>query len=136
MAFTLPLWRRSLCAASGAICGGLAGTVMGVYQGPPGAAVMTAAQALQVGLVLGFLGWIVLLLVIGAWLHYGASAIALPALVNALLSSVLTVFVCNALNMPFLDVLLGLVIGTLVGWLLCLLCGRWAAVAGLKGVAR
>jgi hypothetical protein len=135
MAFTLPIWRRSLCAASGAICGGLAGMVMGFYQGPPGAVVLTAAQAFQTGLVLGFIGWMVLLLVIGAWLHYTASAIALPALVNALLSSVLTVFICNALNIPIIDVLVGLLIGTLVGWLLCLLCGRWAE-PGLKGVAR
>ncbi len=133
MAFTLPIWRRSLCAVSGALCGGFAGMVMGFYQSKPGAGTLTPVQALQVGLALGFVGWVMLLVVIGAWLHYGTSAIALPALLNAMLSSILTVFACNALKFPIIDTVLGLVMGTLVGWLLCRLCDRWE---GMKGVAR
>ena len=133
MAFTLPIWRQSLCAVSGAIVGGMAGMVVGFSQTMPASPILTLIEALKTGLVLGLFGWIMLLVLLGAWLHYGFSAVAGPALLNALLSAILTVLVCNALHIPILDTLLGLLIGTLIGWLLCLWCGRWA---GVKGVAR
>jgi hypothetical protein len=130
MIFPFTLWSRSLCAASGALAGGFAGAVLGLLQTPPNAIVLSAAQALRVGLVLGLVGWLLILLVIGVWFHYGVGTIAGPALVNAILSALLTVLLCEALHVPILDALIGLLAGTLVGWILCLLCGRFENVKG------
>ncbi len=130
MAWSLPIWRRSLCAVSGAIAGGLAGTVMGLVQADK-SFTLTAAEAFRVGLLLGAAGWVVLLIVIGLWFHYGLAQVAWPALVNTMITCILTVFVCRALHIPYLDTIIGVLIGTLVGYLLCLLCGRFIKPAGV-----
>jgi hypothetical protein len=129
----LLIWRRSLCAVSGAIVGGLSGMIMGFVLAPPATPALSLPDVVRASLVLGILGWIVLLVVIGAWLHYGFSQIALPALVNALITAFLTVFFCNKIHVAVICTVLGLVIGTLVGWLLCIACQRWA---GTKGGSR
>lgn len=132
MPFTLPIWRRSICAVAGAMAGSLAGMVMGLLQSemPPG--VMSAADAWKASFALSVTGWVVILIVLGLWLHYGVSQIAWPALANSLLSATFTVFVCRALHIAFLDTILGLLIGTLIGYLLCLLCGRFSAFKGVR----
>jgi hypothetical protein len=130
MALSLPIWRRSLCAVSGAIAGGIAGTVMGLILSDPGFT-LTVAESLRVGLLLGAVGWVVLLVVIGLWFHYGVAQVAWPALANSMITCVLTVFACRALNIPYLDTILGVLMGTLVGYLLCLLCGRFSKPAGV-----
>jgi hypothetical protein len=130
MAFGLPIWTRSLCAASGALAGGFTGSVLGLLLSPPNAITLTASEALRAGVILGLVGWVIILLVVGAWLHYGISQIAAPSLVNAMLSAILTVFVCRAVHFPIADTVLGLMVGTLVGWILCQLCGRFETVKG------
>jgi uncharacterized membrane protein YeaQ/YmgE (transglycosylase-associated protein family) len=126
----LPIWSRSLCAAAGAMVGGFAGVVMGLLLSPPHAFTLTASETWKAGLLLGLVGWVILLIVFGLWLHYGMSQIAGPSLLNALLSAVLTVWVCRALHVPILDTLIGLLVGTLVGWILCQLCGRFTPLKG------
>ena len=130
----LPIWRRSLCAAAGAMVGGFSGAVMGLFLSAPNPLTLTAAETWKVGLILGLVGWVILLIVLGLWLHYGISQIAWPSLFNALLSAVLTVWVCRAVHFPVLDTLIGLLVGTLVGWVLCQLCGRYTTI--VKGVSR
>jgi hypothetical protein len=125
MPLILPIWRQSLCAVSGAIAGGLAGTVMGLAQAESPHQNLTVPEAWEIALVLGAAGWLVLLILVGLWFHYGLAKIALPALVNAMLTSIVTVFVCRALHIAYLDTLLGVLIGTLIGYLLCRLCGRY-----------
>jgi len=107
--------------------------VMGFVLAPPATPLLTASEVLKASSALGILGWIVLLVVIGAWLHYGFSQIAVPALINALITAFFTVFLCNKIHVAIICTVLGLFVGTLIGWLLCLLCGRWSE---LKGGAR
>jgi uncharacterized membrane protein len=102
---------------------------MGLEQSDPSFAI-TIVDAFRVGLLLGAVGWVVLLIVVGLWFHYGMAQVAWPALVNAMITCILTVFVCRTLDLAYLDTILGVLIGTLVGYALCLLCGRFTKLAG------
>ena len=120
--------RLSFCALNGAIVGAIAGFLIGLLQGEH-AQPLAAAEVLGVGVTLGLLGWAFILIVVGMWLHYGSSAVAWPALINALLTAVLTVWVNNLVDLQTIATLIGILIGILVGTVLCRLCrrGRWAA---------
>lgn len=119
----LTIWRRSLCAASGAIAGGIVGLLVGLFQAAmPG--VIPLPDVVRAALILGLFAWLVILLIVGVWLHYGAGAIALSSLVTTLLTSLLTVYLANKIQLPVLAVWIGILVGTLVGYLLCRVCGE------------
>ena len=119
----LTIWRRSLCAASGAIAGGIVGLLVGLFQvAMPG--VIPLADVVRAALILGLFAWLVILLIVGVWLHYGVGAIALSSLVTTFLTSLLTVFLANKIQIPPLAVWIGILVGTLVGYALCRLCGE------------
>jgi hypothetical protein len=111
-----------LCAMAGAIVGSLAGYFFGIvllHVAPIGP---TPQERGVAALVLAVFGWINVLVLIGWWLGYGIKNIALPALINAVLVSFLTVFIVNALGLPGWGMLLGFIIGIVVGTLLCQWC--------------
>jgi len=123
--------RLNLCALSGALSGAATGFFFGLLQfhleaeGLP----LSGSEIVVVALLLGLLGWVTVLVVVGVWLRYKMQAIALPALINAVLTSVLTVYVSNVIQLPALASLVGLLIGILVGAIFCWLCAvleiRW-----------
>ncbi len=128
----IPIWRRSLCAVSGAIVGGLSGMILGFIFAQPVSPTLSPSEMVKASLIFALLGWIAVLVFLGAWLHYGFSQIAGPALLNALITAFVTVFVCNKIHIAVICTLLGLLIGTLIGWILCILCTRYET----KGVTR
>lgn len=118
--------KLSLCALAGALVGAGAGGVLGLYLvGVPSPA-LSAGQILQLGALLGLLGWLVVLLIIGLWLRYGARRIALPSFVTAMFTAVLTVYFNLLVGQPVLATLVGLVVGILVGTVLCWLWCRFS----------
>jgi hypothetical protein len=127
----LTIWRRSLCAVTGAIAGAIVGLVMGLYllqQTPPA---IPLPGVFAVGAILGIAAWLAVLIIVGLWQHYGIANIALPSLVTSLITAVLTVLVTSRVQVPVLAVWFGIVIGTLVGALLCWLCrGRLLSTGG------
>lgn len=123
--------RFSFCAKIGAIVGIIAGSFFALLQGSSPAATFAPQELLLMGIALALVGWLFVLLAVGIWLRYGAAAIAGPALLNALITAILTVLVCDFFGLPALDWIFGLVIGLLVGTLLCRLCERWPVF--LKG---
>jgi hypothetical protein len=119
----LTIWRRSLCAVSGAIAGGIVGLLVGLFQAAmPG--VIPLADVIRAALILGLFAWLVILLIVGVWLHYGVGAIALSSLVTTFLTSLLTVYLANKIQLPVLATWIGILVGTLVGYALCRLCGE------------
>ena len=74
------------------------------------------------GSILAIVAWIAILVVIGLWLHYGVPAIAWQSLVTSWITAILTVYVCDKVHLALLAVWIGLLIGTLIGALLCRLC--------------
>lgn len=125
------IWRRSVCAVGGAMAGGITGLLFGLIQLGDPATAAPLSVAIPTGILLGLLGWFVILLVIGLWLHYGARSIALQSLVTSLITAVLTTIISNQLGQPILDAWIGLLVGTIVGAALCALCGmRQAPMTG------
>ena len=113
----------SLCAASGALIGSTAGLILaGLISEFPDIA-MTARTVAVAWALLALVGWLVVLLVVGGWLRYGARRVALAALVNALLTTLLVTLANLAIRQVVLAVPGGFVIGAIVGTLLCLVCG-------------
>jgi hypothetical protein len=116
--------KLSLCSLSGGIAGVIAGfffSLLLMYLVAT-ATTLPPAVLLRVALILALLGWLTLLLIIGLWLRYGMAAIAGQTLINALITSLLTVYVNNLIRLPALAPLIGLLLGILVGFILCRYC--------------
>ena len=116
--------RLSFCALNGGLVGAIAGLLFGLLQGEFPNQPLAIGELLPIALLLGLVGWVVVLVVVGMWIHYGAAAVAWPALLNALLTALLTVWLNNLLLRPELASLIGLLVGILVGTILCRLCAR------------
>lgn len=123
--------RLGLCAMSGAIVGSQAGYFVGIVLLHLAPTTPTAQQLGVAGLILALMGWLVVLLLIGTWLGYGVRRIALPALLNALLVSFITVLLVNGLGLPGWGMLLGFLVGIVIGSLLC----KWCRERGEFGLA-
>ena len=124
------IWRRSLCAVSGAIAGVIVGFIFGLFQIQTPVPALALPDVVRVSLMLGIAAWIATLVIVGIWARYGIAAIFLPSLVNALVTSLLTVYIANSVRMPILALWIGMLVGTLVGALLCRLCGNRLRAAG------
>lgn len=120
----IAIWRHNLCAVTGAIAGGLTGMVFGLLLISNAGAPIAASELLAIALLLAFVAWLMVLLVVGVWLHYGLTAVAAPALVTTVITALITVAIAYAVKFPYLATLIGLAVGTLVGALLCRLCYR------------
>jgi len=116
--------RLSFCALMGALIGALAGFLFSALMEEHPGYVFTTTELLQIALPLVVVCWLVVLLIVGVWLHYGVAAIAWPLLLNAFLTVLLTLWANNLIQMPVLAGLIGLLIGILVGSILCRFCGR------------
>jgi len=116
--------RLSFCALMGAIIGALAGFLFAALMEEHPGHVFTNAELLQIAVPLAIACWLVVLLIVGVWLHYGAAAIAWPLLLNAFVTVLLTVWANNLIQMPAIAGIIGLLIGILVGSILCRFCGR------------
>lgn len=102
--------------------------------GHPGV-VFPGSDTFKIAIILSLLGWLVVLVVVGVWRHYGILAIALPGLITAFLAAFLTVIVSNSAQIPVLSPLIGLLIGILVGVVLCRFCqkldvDKWESKSG------
>jgi hypothetical protein len=114
----------SLCSLTGGLMGIAIGFFFGLLQWEIGVVAIPLPQLLQVALALAVFGALIGVMVVGVWMRYGVSAVLAQILANALFTALLTVFVANLLVLPWVAWLVGLLAGVLVGWLLCLLCGR------------
>ncbi len=113
-----------ICSLVGAIIGSIAGFFFGMLQSQLTLPVLPMIDVLRIGLLLALLGWLIALLVVGVWLHYGVAAIALQAFINAILTAILTVYANNLIQQPIIATFIGLVIGILIGYILCWYCRK------------
>lgn len=116
------LGRLGECGVAGVIVGAVSGMLLTIlYWMHGGALTLTTTEVLYVGLVLAAFGWIVLIFVLVALVRSTFSSVAMPSLVNALLVSLLTTFVSYRAGVLEWAWLIGILIGALVGYLLCTL---------------
>ncbi|HKB01527.1 MAG TPA: hypothetical protein VKD90_04865 [Gemmataceae bacterium] len=119
------LGRLGICALVGGLVGAIVGFLFSAVQSHFGNAPVSAAECLQLAGLFGLFAWLFVLVLVGSWLGYGFRAVAVPTLVTAAATTLAVVFALNRLRVPDWGALLGLVIGLLVGWLLCRLCQSW-----------
>lgn len=124
--------RLSFCAKIGAIIGVLSGLIFGLMQAQNPSAIYSVQDLIVIGLALAIFAWLVVLLILGFWLRYSLATLAGAALINAILTAILTVLIADRLNQPELTWFVGLIIGILVGSVLCLFCGRWPYILGKR----
>jgi hypothetical protein len=123
--------RLSICSLVGVIAGSFAGFAFAIFEKDHPGLSLSTQQLFAIGLLLGVTGFLLVLYFVGLLLRYGIGPIFWPALVNSLLTALLTVFFAYWLKMPALYAVAGLLIGVVVGALLCRLCrsidgGRYA----------
>lgn len=114
------------CALVGGVLGVVAGSFFGLVVAAVAPGGLTATQIVQAGLMLAVAGWITVLVMFGLWLRYGLAQLWVATAVNALLTSILTVWVGDLVHVAWLCPLIGLLIGVLVGLILCWLCPQFA----------
>lgn len=120
--FNLLFGKLPFCSVAGALVGVIAGTLLGLCEAALPAGMPSLGDVVATALALGLLGWFSIILMFGVWLHYGIAQIAPPALPNALLTALLTVWINFLIRMPAIAVPLGMLAGILVGLMLCRFC--------------
>jgi hypothetical protein len=113
-----------VCAWAGAIAGVIAGSQFALVEFAIPHVRFSASDLFRLAVLFGLAAWVVLLVITGLWLRYGVRAVVLQSLVNAILTSIIVVFIDNAVNIPALSGILGFFIGMALGAFLCRYCGR------------
>lgn len=126
--------RLSPCELNGMVIGAIVGAVFSAmwYTADPTHTPVAAPLWLQLALVLALFCWIALFGLLCGPLRYGPSTVAGPLFVNAVVTSVLTVYLCNLSTVPSVFFLIGAFVGLTVGRLLCRFC-RKPARTGKEG---
>jgi hypothetical protein len=107
------LSRSGICALTGSLAGSIAGMICGLALLAVPSHTIPFQQALQIGIVLGIVVWLIVLFLLLAFGRYSAGAVLWPSLFTCLLVSIVTVLIVNALHQTYLGMLLGWIIGFL-----------------------
>lgn len=112
--------KLGICGNTGLIAGITTGLILCFYNlRLGGLAVFNSTEAWQVGLLLTLFCWLEVMFLIVLFLRLRLSSIIVPTFFNCLLVCMLTVFVVSKLNLFFIAWLIGLLIGIMVGYVLC-----------------
>ena len=126
--------RLGPCELNGIVIGVIVGAVFSAlwYTAGPAHTPVAAPLWLQLALVLALFCWAVFFCLLCGPLRYAPSTVAGPLLVNAVVTSVLTIYLCNLSTVPSVFFLIGAFVGLAVGRLLCRFC-RKPARTGKEG---
>jgi xanthosine utilization system XapX-like protein len=115
------LTAQGKCALAGVVAGIVVGFLFEMLQFAQPAR-FAIADLLRIGLLLGLVGWITVLLFLGLIAGQGDWAMVLPSLLTSVVTGLLTVAIDNALWQPVTSVFVGIIVGFLVGRMLCWAC--------------
>ncbi len=124
--------RTGVCANVGLIAGALAGVLVSLLDLLHSDLVLSNQNAIYLSLILGAFTWTALIFILSVLVRYTFKSIAFPALVNCMFTCFLLVFICKWIGVYTFAWLIGIVVGLIVGQLLCLL-NFW--FGRLKGIA-
>ncbi len=122
--------RMSPCELNGMLVGVIAGTIFSAiwFSVGPAFTPVAAPLWLYLALVLAAFCWMLLFGLLCGPLRYAPSTVSGPLLINSLMTSVLTIYLCNLSAMPSVFFLIGILIGLIVGRLLCRFCRQPARI--------
>ena len=110
------------CGLTGLIVGAVVGMMLTMLYWRHGATgIFTDQELLYIALMLTVFGWVVVMFVLVVLVRASFAWVRLPSFINALLVAFLTTFVCARAGILKGAWLIGMLIGALVGYLLCTL---------------
>lgn len=112
--------RLGVCGNTGLIAGVITGLILGILNlriGP--GLVLTNTEAWQLAGILALFSWIVIVFLLLLVLRVKLSQVIIPVLINTLLVCSLTVFTVNTFHLFPIAWLIGMLIGIIIGYLLC-----------------
>ena len=80
---------------------------------------LTNDEVFKVALMLGLFCWLLILFLLVVFIRLRLGEILVPSLFNSLLVGFLTVFLVNKFSLYYIAGLIGMLIGIIVGFLLC-----------------
>lgn len=111
--------RIGLCGNVGLMAGAIAGMFLMMLDIRQGGLIMSTLEAIQVSLLLTLFTWIFILFVLVTLARLTFRSIAIPSLINCLLTCFAVVFIVRELGLYIIAWLIGLLVGTIIGMLLC-----------------
>ncbi|HLP55661.1 MAG TPA: hypothetical protein VK151_11555 [Fluviicola sp.] len=112
--------RLGICGNVGLIAGAIAGTLlMLLYLRQGGSLTMNTTEAVQVALMLTLFTWIFIQFVLVILARLTFRSVAIPSFVNCLLTCFAVVFIVRALGLYIAASFIGIVVGIIIGMLLC-----------------
>jgi lipid-A-disaccharide synthase-like uncharacterized protein len=129
--------RLTPCELNGSLIGAIAGLlfcVVWLAGEQANASFVPVAFPLwvQMALLIAAFCWIALVVLLCGPMRHAPSSVVAPLLANAVLTSLLTVYLSNLLGKPLLFVLLGIAVGLPVGRVLCRFCRKPVRVTDRK----
>lgn len=118
-----PFRHLPFCSLPGAVIGAMTGFLMAIFLRAMPGQVLSPQQLVVAALLFGFVSLLLVLFLFGLLLQYGVAQIFPASLGNAALTSIVVVFVTYWMQMPPLGAFVGLLLGVLIGALLCWICG-------------
>jgi hypothetical protein len=125
------LRRIGVCGNAGVIVGLLAGGAIALLDLLKHPLVLSNPEAVRTWVILALLGWLVLIVVFVGFVRWSLASVVVPTLVNAVLVSGITLYLSRALGLFPWAWLLGLVVGMVLGLLLCRLY-RYSVKGGAR----
>lgn len=113
------LARLGVCGNAGVAVGIVTGLVLTLLDLIDGPLDTDDSELVVIWLMLAFFGWLLILFLFTVFVRWSAASVAVPALVNSVLVTGLTVLASRVANLFDLAWLVGLLVGILVGYLLC-----------------
>lgn len=111
--------RLGVCAIAGMIVGMLTGGAIAIVDWLDGPLAPTNAELLRFWVLTALFGWLVLIFALVTLARWSFASVALPALVNAVLTSGLTLLLCRWTGLYAWGFWLGILAGLIVGYILC-----------------
>lgn len=119
------LFRRlGVCGTAGVAVGVMTGGILMILDLIEAPLTLTDAEALRIWSLMAVFAWLGLILLFLVLARRTPASVAVPALVNAVLVTFLTIYVSRAAGLFSLAWLIGILAGILVGLLLCTLYRR------------
>ena len=131
IAITRPVSQRlSPCELNGMLVGVVVGTIFSVLWLVANPIVPIGYPLwLYIALILAVFCWVSLMIALCGFLKFDFGPLAAPVFVNAMLTSIFTVYFCNLSGVPTVFFLIGLFVGYVIGRLLCRLCDKPSRLA-------
>lgn len=108
-----------VCGNAGLLVGMVTGGLLFLLDFLEGPLALTLVEALQFWAATAAFCWLMLIALFVALARWTFASVALPALVNSVLVSGLTIFACRVFSLYAWAWWVGILVGVLVGFLLC-----------------